>query len=82
MISETLNSLARHFDGWAALGGIHLDLAMCKTLSATLHASTDDVARLEALPVPPELRGTVVHLAAEREARRPLLVAASEGGAA
>jgi hypothetical protein len=56
---------------------------MCQTLSATLHASTDDVAGMEALPVPAAMRvSNLVNLAAAREARRPLLVAGSEGGAA
>lgn len=71
MLSDTLKSLAGHIEGWSNLGGVHLNARACASLAAVIAATADDVAQLEALPVPAALRGgNVVSLDAARDNRR------------
>jgi hypothetical protein len=88
MLSDDLGTLAGHFEGWAAIGGVGLNATACLAMAAVLRTGARDAEGLLAQPVPAALRlpvipsDVVVSLDAVRASRSTPIRAAAPVGAA
>jgi hypothetical protein len=82
MLSDNLKALASRFEGWSLTGGVHLDAPACAILSSTLGAAADDVAQIEALPVPLAARGDNLVSIEDARRQREIRAAGGDWGAA